>query len=316
MENPDVYSLEEAESPHFWAAAIPVLLFGILFVHFFFTWRARWQKSDLSHKSDTGAPLIILAHTPMPTIPPLPTAAPPPGAQRLSPLDGIVQVYIPAGNFQMGRSASGDELSDDQPQHTVWLDAFWIGLTPATNAAYSLCVASGDCKPPCSPETNPHYYDPVYASHPVVYVTWQAAQDYCRWAGGRLPTEAEWERAAGGDGWREYPWGEADPAENLANLGGFNESTMPVGSFPEGASPFGVLDMGGNVREWTADWYAPDYYPVSPAANPQGPPTGTERVLRGASWNDPWYYAKLTRRYAHAPDSAGANRGFRCAFDE
>lgn len=316
MENPEVYSLEEAEAPNFWAVAIPALLFGILFAHFFFTWRGHWQANDLPPGGVALTTLAAPDPAPTPTVPLLPTAAPPPGSQRLSPLDGLVQVYIPAGDFQMGRPASGDELADDQPRHTVWLEAFWIGLTPVTNSAYALCAAAGACEPPCSPETNPHYYDPAYASHPVVYVTWQAAQDYCRWAGGRLPAEAEWERAAGGDGWREYPWGDADPAENLANLGGIRDTTTVVGSFPDGASPFGVLDLGGNVREWTADWYAPDYYTVSPAENPAGPAAGSERVLRGASWNDPWYYARVTRRYAHAPDSAGENRGFRCAFDK
>ena len=318
LENLEPYPLEETESPNYWAVVLPILLFGILCAHFFLTWRERWRTSTSPAVGIALAPLTVSFRVPTPTAAPtpLPTTAPPPGSQRVSQVDHLVQVYVPAGDFQMGRGASDGELEDDQPRHPVWLEGFWIGLTPVTNAAYAQCEAAGVCEPPCSAETNPHYYDPAYASHPVVYVTWQAAQDYCHWAGGRLPAEAEWERAAGGDGWREYAWGDADPAENLANLGGVRDTTSAVGSFPDGASPFGVLDMGGNVREWMADWYAPDYYQVSPAANPPGPDLGTERVLRGASWNDPWYYAKLTRRYAHAPESAGANRGFRCVFDE
>lgn len=333
MENADIFTLEESETPSYWGVVLPILLCGALFAHFFLTWRSRWQESShprgetaalfpAAPAGTTASPpvaalsLVTPAPTIAPTIPPQPAATSLPGSQRVSPMDGLVQVYIPAGDFQMGRSAGDDQFEDDQPQHTVWLDAFWIGLTPVTNAAYALCEAEGICELPCSPETNPHYYDPAYTSHPVVYVTWQAAQDYCRWAGGRLPTEAEWERTAGADGWREYPWGDPDPAENLANLGGLHDETTPVGSFPAGASPFGVLDMGGNVREWVADWYDPNYYQVSAAANPQGPDSGTMRALRGASWNDPWYYAKLTRRYAHDPGSPGANRGFRCVFDE
>jgi len=214
----------------------------------------------------------------------------------------------------MGRPAGDEGLEHDQPIHGVELDAYWMDQFQVTNAAYASCVADGACSVPCSPDTNPHYYDANYAGHPVVYVTWQQAEEYCSWSDGHLPSEAEWERAAGG-GYRIYPWAGEDPGENFANLGGVNESTVPVGSYPDGASPWGALDMGGNVREWVRDWYSPSYYSYSPASNPTGPDEGTEKVLRGASWNDPWYYAKITRRYAHDPNSAGENRGFRCAYD-
>jgi sulfatase modifying factor 1 len=354
LENIEDYPLEDFDSPNFWAIVLPVILCGILSAHFIITFRNHIRSDDglrsgpalmpfpspsviagtstptatpeepgnrsllevvFNRPTATLTPSPTQTPSPTPTYTPTPTATPLPGARRLSEMDGILQVYVPAGPFLMGRAASEDGLEDDQPQHTVDLDAYWIGLTQVTNASYAGCAAAGACQVPCSPETNPNYYDAAYASHPVVYVTWQAAQDYCQWAGGRLPTEAEWERAAGG-GFRLYPWGEDDPAENFANLGGVRGSSMPVGSFPDGASPFGALDMGGNVREWVGDWYSPSYYPVSPGANPAGPAEGTERVLRGASWNDPWYYAKVTRRYSHAPDSAGENRGFRCVFIE
>jgi len=247
-------------------------------------------------------------------LPVLPALLVPPAlpavATRISPRGNAVQIYIPLGAFIMGSNSTDD---DRAPVHAVYLDAFWIDQTDVTNAQFAQCVEAGACTYHVSFETNPRFTDPAYANHPVVYVTWQDAVDYCTWQGGRLPTEAEWEAAARGPYGRTHPWGEEVPSPTLANIDGYVNDTTPVGSHPAGASYYGVLDMGGNVREWVSDWYDPFYYWVSPPGNPQGPVTGENRVLRGSCFSDPGWRSVASTRYAHVPDSAGATRGFRCA---
>jgi formylglycine-generating enzyme required for sulfatase activity len=223
----------------------------------------------------------------------------------------MAKVYIPGGKFVMGKD---DNQSDANPRHTVNLDAYWIDRTTVTNAMYARCIGAGVCGNPCSQETNPHFYDSAFANHPVIYITWSDAAKYCKWVSGRLPTEAEWERAASGNDDRTYAWGDDDPAPNLTNVDNYHSGTTEVGTHPDGASPFGVLDMGSNVREWVADWYDPNYYHHSPEKNPKGPDTGEKHVLRGAGWGDPANYSQVHRRFSHVPESAGINRGFRCAF--
>jgi sulfatase modifying factor 1 len=231
---------------------------------------------------------------------------------RVSPLDGMLQIHIPSGEFKMGANVSWE--ADNKPRHTVYLDVFWISQTQVTNAMYALCEAAGACTGPIRKEINPHYYDQEYASHPVVYILWDQAEVYCEWAGGRLPTEAQWEKAAG-SGIQYIPWGGAT-ARGRANVGNQFAGTVPVGSYPKVTTPFGVLDMGSNVREWVADWYSPGYYAISSAINPLGPETGTKKVLRGASWHDTAEFSIVTHRLAHVPNSPGDNRGFRCAFSD
>ena len=194
-----------------------------------------------------------------------------------NPIDRTPYVHVPAGEFEMG-STTGD--NDEQPVHRVYLDEYWIGQTEVTNAQYALCVSAGGCTAP----SNSRWQDSNYRDHPVTHVDWDRARAYCAWAGVRLPTEAEWEKAARGTDGRIYPWGNSAPDDRFANYGNIIDGTTPVGNYPEGASPYGALDMAGNVWEWVNDWYDSDYYSQSPSENPQGPATGESRVLRGGAW--------------------------------
>jgi len=220
--------------------------------------------------------------------------------------DGMVQVFVPAGEFVMGTGAEN--------RHKVYLDAFWMDRVEVTNVMYLKCMRADGCTPPVS--DNVVYDKWAYRNHPIVYITWYQAVEYCEWTDRRLPTEAEWEKSARGTDWRPYPWGFANPNPRLANYADtmIHESVSSYG-YPLGASPYGVLNMSGNVREWIADWYDPNYYAVSPYANPKGPETGKERSLRSGSYNEGEQGVTVFQRYRHEPQSAGLSRGFRCAQD-
>ncbi len=216
-------------------------------------------------------------------------------------------VEIPAGEFMMGSSEEdSDAHLDEFPQHLVSLDAYRIGRYPVTNQQYAECVRAGICKKPSLLLDNPEKVD-----HPVVNITWETAQAFCQWNGGRLPTEAEWERAARGElVGALYPWGDEIDC-NLANYGDCVGDTSPVGSYPPNG--FGLHDMAGNVWEWVADWYSGSYYRNSPDENPPGPADGEHRVLRGGTWGEEQSSLRVAHRRYNLPSYPHDFIGFRCA---
>lgn len=231
--------------------------------------------------------------------------------------DGMILVYVPEGEFLRGSSDSDTQANDgEKPQHTVTLDAFWIDQTEVTNGMYALCVESGDCTLPSrsnSSTRNAYYGNSDYDDFPVIYVSWEQADDYCKWAKRRLPTEAEWEKAARGIDGRLYPWGNTSPNSTLLNYYWNTGDTTAVGSYPDGASPFGALDMVGNIWEWVADWYNSYSDVILSLENPLGPTSGSYRVIRGGFFD---YYDRnvsAAKRGLYLPDSTNFDIGFRCA---
>ncbi len=229
------------------------------------------------------------------------------------------QVKLPAGRFVMGSTAGA---KDEQPVHEVELGAMRLDRYEVTNRRYAACEKNGDCTPPSllsSHLRKSYYRDPEFADYPVVFVSWQQADAFCHHAGGRLPTEAEWERAAKGaaPSTRVYPWGNEAPDCSKANLGGPGScvgDTDRVGRRTAGASPFGAMDMAGNVWEWTADWYDPSYYAQSPRRSPSGPDEGRLKVMRGGCWMSGADSLRVSCRKPELPASWAPNVGFRCAY--
>jgi len=237
--------------------------------------------------------------------------------ERITDTLGIEMALIPEGEFRMGKP--GLSLVG-KPVHTVYLDAFYMDIYEVTNARYAECLEAGVCSAPVkdTPSIRSYNYgEPDFADYPVVYVDWEQAHTYCKWRGARLPTEAEWEKAArGGLDGKLYPWGDEPPvcqpgAQNGAQMGICSQSgPFQVGTFaPNG---YGLYDMGGNAWEWVADWYDPDYYRVSPANNPTGPATGAKKGLRLGVWYFVELRHHLASRYSEAPGTHAPDIGFRC----
>jgi formylglycine-generating enzyme required for sulfatase activity len=237
-------------------------------------------------------------------------------------------VYIPPGKFTMG----SNEYDKEKPPHEVYLDGYRMGKYEVTIKQYMKFVNETKSHYPKWLEegsqhhikTGSHSYYKKFVSDencPIVGVSWNDALAYCEWLSNKtgvkfkLPTEAQWEKAARGTDGREYPWGGREPDETLANFGGKIGKTTPVGSYPDGASPYGLLDMAGNVWEWCSDWYGSDYYKNASRENPPGPKSGTGRVLRAGSWDYEAVFLRCSYRFYDNPSYRGSGVGFRLCQD-
>ena len=231
-------------------------------------------------------------------------------ASEITGQDGAPAILVPAGNFTMGDD-------EESPRREVYLDAFYIDRYEVTTGRYAkFLAATGSARPPDGWEALDLNRDDDL---PVVGVDWNDAAAYCKWAGRRLPTETEWEKAARGSDGRRYPWGDASPTLDLANYqnaspDAYDGGLAEVGTHPAGLSPYGVHDLAGNASEWVSDWYS-DSFPVGDVRNPKGPEAGTERVIRGSGRFDPAERLVATKRYHGTPDLRAEDIGFRCARD-
>jgi len=257
------------------------------------------------------------------------------GSTRISEIDQMIQVYVPSGEFIMGSddieaiiSTEGGRAYPEIPVNRVYLDGYWIDKYEVSNGQYALCVDEGVCKPPylSSSETRPKYYgNPEYSNYPVIWVNWDMARAYCEWTGRRLPTEAEWEKAARGTDGRKYPWGNEPLSGERANFCDVNcprtianpiyndgyADTSPVGNYPAGASPYGAMDMSGNVWEWVGTLIKP--YPYDSKDGREDLEASGERVWRGGPWSNGYWWMRSSVRYRSKPYYWNVNLGFRCA---
>ncbi|HEU4683028.1 MAG TPA: SUMF1/EgtB/PvdO family nonheme iron enzyme [Nitrospira sp.] len=232
---------------------------------------------------------------------------PPPAAEA-------PMVEIPEGPFLMGFDGT-QALEDERPQHRPWLSSFLIDQQEVTTGQYAVFLAATNRPPPWQWETVDLS---LHGNRPVIGVSWFDADAYCRWKDKRLPTEAEWEKAARGTDGRLYPWGAQVPTKDLANFAlgarfSYGLVLMPVRSYEQGKSPFGLYETAGNVYEWVADWYGASYYEVSPQRDPTGPEQGQFKVLRGGSWSDLPKYLLTYARFKLPPETKNSYTGFRCA---
>jgi len=223
---------------------------------------------------------------------------------KVNPKDGAEMVWVPAGEFLMGSSDDdvaqllnenpewgAERFNDEKPQREVYLDGYWMYKHEVTVAQYRKFCEETYREMPPAPKSG--WKD----DHPMVMVTWTDASAYAKWAGMSLPTEAQWEKAARGTEGRIYPWGNTWDAEKCNNYESGAKQTKPVGSYTSGASPYGCMDMAGNVWEWCSDWYDRDYYKSGPSRNPTGPKDGSCRVLRGGGWGSNGGLCRAAGRY-------------------
>lgn len=278
------------------------------------THTATFPPPALTH---TATVTLTRAPTLTPSITPVPT--------RIVDDFGVPMVLVPAGPFVMGTEG---RARNERPAHTVTLDEYYIDQFEVSFAKFAEFLnAMGN-----QFEGNAHWVevndpdlrihlvdgvwkvDPGFENYPMVEMTWFGARAFCAWRGGRLPSEAEWEKAARGPDGRTFPWGEEISCEQ-ANYAGCVYDALPVDSLPAGASPYGAYQMAGNVMEWVADWYDIDYYANSPAENPPGPESGDFRILRGGTWLHAAGNVRTTYRFPKLPVLTYKTVGFRCARD-
>lgn len=239
---------------------------------------------------------------------------------------GIPMVFVPSGTFLMG--AEGED-PDEAPVRRIMLSDFYIDQFEVSNARYQDCVDAGSCSPPSNfgSDTRTSYYDNAeFANYPVIFVNWEDANTYCQWRGTRLPTEAEWEKAARGTGGWRFPWGDKFDSSRANYCGGSSycpnepddgyEDTAPIDAFPSGVSPFGAYQMAGNVNEWVADWYAENYYSTLSDGdnNPQGASSGDVRVIRGGSLGLNGSKMRSSNRANASPSISEQYNGIRCVL--
>ena len=283
-------------------------------------------------------PTLTLTPTSTSTATPVVSTVEPPTVTPTSlPPETKDMIFIPAGDFiqgstdaeieaaiQMCNNAYGGScphprewFADETPRRTVYLDAFYIDKWEVTNRQYATFVAATgyqtEAEKKAEAQTWRTLNTPGRENYPVVWMSWNDANAYCQWAGKRLPTEAEWEKAARGTDGRIWPWGSSWDPERANTGDGGPESVTAVGSYPAGASPYGLMDMTGNVWEWVADWYDPFWYASSPPRNPGGPPEGVSRALRGGAFRNPPWEVRATHRHSGGPDGYAPDHGFRCA---
>src|SRR5258706_5815512 len=239
--------------------------------------------------SPTPVAIVVTATSLPPTEAPVATStavfapvslAGPQSGEKMKWIDGSILIYVPPAEFTMGNGGF------DASEHNVTLEGYWIQQTKVTNRMFAQCVAVGSCTTPTQELGGPVYSNPNYANHPVIGVTWDQAQAYCTWAQGSLPTEAQWEKAARGINGNIYPWGNDQPACDIANFGFCSGSTSEVDAFVSGASPYGLYDMAGNVFELVGDWDGETYYKDCPSMNPTGPGSWQYRLICGGSFEN------------------------------
>ncbi len=224
-------------------------------------------------------------------------------------VDGTLIMAVPGGPFIMGYGAA------DNPIHEVELSDFWVYSTKVTNQQYALCVRTGNCTPP-NKKNNPVFENSGYINFPVTGVSFEQASQYCTFVHGRLPTEAQWEKAARGPEGNIFPWGDEAPACNLLNSLFCVGKITEILTYKNGVSFYGALDMAGNTREWVSDWYSPTYYNESPATDPLGPDLGERRSVRGSSYQDVDDVSISAHRFSLAPTDDLPDLGFRCIVEE
>ena len=267
------------------------------------------QPSGTAQGVATDTPLPMSTSIPLPSQTPNPPAPTPTlgiGSTMISEKDGMTLVYVPAGEFTMG-SDNGE--ANEQPVHKVTLDAFWIDKTEVTNAMYAKCVHDSKCR---QPDNTNRYDNSNYVNHPVFSISWSDAKAYCEWADRRLPSEAEWEKAARGTDQRTYPWGNDPPNDNLLNYYSNVFDTTEVGKYPDGASPYGALDMAGNVWEWVSS--LSKAYPYNAIDGREDLNAVGIRLLRGGSWSLNGANARSANREGDHQSYTDHLIGFRCAM--